>query len=83
MFLQRPDEGPLNQKKKKKIDAAVSPRSVFIELCRRSVFKMTLKVMTVEGIDLKLRCWWVFCKPYGQYRSLSDENRARKRKNSL
>jgi hypothetical protein len=72
---------PLNRLLIAKIDAAVSPRIVLIESCRRVSFKMALTVMILgEGLDLKLRFWWVFCKPFGQYRSRSGENRIRKRK---
>lgn len=86
-FFRAPMKGrsrPLNRLLIATHDAAVSRRNVVIELCRRVSVKMALTVMTlVEGLDLKLRCWSVFCKPYGHYRSLSDENRIRKRKNTL
>jgi hypothetical protein len=75
---------PLNRLLIATHDAVVRPRNVFIELCRRVSFNITLSVMTlVEGLDLKLRCWWVFYKPYGRYRSISGENRIRKGKNTL
>lgn len=75
---------PLNRLLIATYDAAVSPRNVFIEPCGRVSFKMALSVMTlVEGLGLKLRCWWVFCEHFGQYRSLSGDNRVRKGKNTL
>ena len=65
-------------------DGAVSPRNGFVELCGRVSLKMAPSVMTlVKGLGLKLRCWWVSCKRFGQYRSLSCENRVRNGKNTL